>query len=315
MHQDLRRLDLNLLLVFDALVRHRSVTLAADELAMSASALSHALARLRDALSDELFVRVGNEMRPTAAAEGMMGPIGDALGLLQAGLAPARRFDPTDSDRTFVFAATDYTAFAILPAFIASMQQVAPKLRFKVVYSRGRESAEELASGRIDFSLGYEEDALPLPAGVESADWFSDEYVVIASTQHPTIKRKLSLEQYAAARHVVVTPWSDTRGSIDRVLQQLGVVREVAVQLPTVLAAPFIIAHSDLLMTVPRHAAQILQDAAPVTLFATPFEMPRYTLKIYQNTRHAGTPAHRWLREQLLSTVPKSKRRRPADSR
>jgi DNA-binding transcriptional LysR family regulator len=313
MHQDLRRLDLNLLLVFDALVRHRSVTLAADELAMSASALSHALARLRDGLADELFVRVGNEMRPTAAAERMMRPVGDALGVLHASLAPVRRFVPAESDRTFVFAATDYTAFAILPAFIARMQRIAPKLRFQVVHSRGRASADELASGRIDFSLGYEEDALPLPPGVESTDWFSDDYVVIASRQHPSIKRKLSLDQYLAARHVVVTPWNEARGSVDLVLDRLDVARDVAVHLPTVLVAPFIIAHSDLLMTMPRHAALTLQDAAPISLFATPFGMPRYTLKIYQHTRHAGTPAHTWIREQLLATVPGLKTGRAVD--
>jgi DNA-binding transcriptional LysR family regulator len=310
MHRDLRRLDLNLLLVFDALVRHRSVTLAAEELAMSASALSHALARLRDALADELFVRIGNEMRPTAAAESMMRPVGEALDLLHAGLAPARQFDPLDSERTFVFAATDYTAFAMLPAFIARMQKVAPKLRFKVVSSRGRESAEELASGRIDFALGYEEEALPLPAGVESSDWFSDEYVVIASRQHPSIGRKLSLAQYLAAQHVVVTPWDDARGSIDLVLDRMGVAREVAVQLPTVLVAPFIVAQSGLLMTVPRHAALILRDAAPVTIYPTPFAAPRYTLKIYQHARHTGTAAHVWIRDQLLRAVPVVKSRR-----
>ncbi|WP_414447993.1 LysR family transcriptional regulator [Burkholderia sp. 22PA0099] len=303
MHYDLRRLDLNLLLVFDALVRHRSVTLAADELAMSASAVSHALARLRDALADELFVRIGNEMRPTAAAERIMRPVGDALDLLHAGLAPARRFDPASSERTFTFAATDYTAFAMLPAFIARMQEVAPSLRFRIVASRGRESAEELASGRIDFALGYEEEALALPAGVESVDGFSDDYVVIASRQHPTIRRKLSMAQYLAAQHVVVTPWDDSRGAIDRVLNRLGVVRHVAVQLPAVLVAPFIVARSNLLMTVPRHAALILRDAAPVTIYPAPFDVPRYTLKLYQHTRHAGTPAHVWVRDQLLRSA------------
>lgn len=307
MHRDLRRLDLNLLLVFDALVRHRSVTLAAEELAMSASALSHALARLRDAMADELFVRIGNEMRPTATAEGMMRPIGEALDLLHAGLAPARQFDPAASERTFIFAATDYTAFAMLPAFMARMQQVAPGLRFKVVYSRGRESADELASGRIDFALGYDEEALPLPAGVESADWFSDDYVVIASREHPAIGRKLTMAQYLAAQHVVVTPWDESRGSIDLVLDRLGVTRDVAMQLPSVLVAPFIVARSHLLMTIPHRAALILRDAAPVAIYPTPFDAPRYTLKIYQHTRHAGTPAHRWIRDQLLQSVPDSR--------
>jgi len=304
MHPDLRRIDLNLLVVFEALVRHRSVSAAADELAMSPSALSHALARLRSSLSDELFVRVGNEMRPTANAERLVRPVSEALELLTQGLTQTRSFDPARSDRTFTFAATDYTAFAILPAFIARMQDAAPHLHFRIVYSSGRESTEDLAAGKIDFALGYTEELTMLPSGVESFDWFSDDYVVIASRHHPTIRNKLSLAQYVSARHVVVTPWNETRGSIDYVLDKLNLRRDVAVQLPTLLAAPFIIAHSALLMTVPRYAAQTLRAAAPITVYPAPFAIPRYTLKIYGHVKHARTEAHAWIRAQLLKTLP-----------
>lgn len=308
MHPDLRRIDLNLLVVFEALVRHRSVTAAADELAMSPSALSHALARLRGALSDELFVRVGQEMSPTAAAERMVQPVSDALKLLAKGLAQTRSFDPADSDRTFIFAATDYTAFAVLPAFIARMQDVAPNLRFRIIYSSGRESAEDLVAGRVDFALGYTEEIAPLPPGIESFDWFSDDYVVIANRHHLTIRGTLSLAQYLSARHVVVTPWNETRGSIDYVLDKLNHRREVAVQLPSVLAAPFIIANSALLLTAPRHAAQTLQGAAPIKIYPVPFAIPRYTLKVYGHVKHARTEAHTWIREQLLKTLPDAQR-------
>lgn len=159
MHPDLRRLDLNLLLVFDALYRHRSVATAAHELALSPSALSHALARLRDAIGDALFVRLGNEMQPTVRADDIATWAGDALDTMSKGLARARRFDPAQSDRTFVFAATDYTAFAVLPAFLARIQHVAPRLRIRVVHSDRKISVDELAAGRIDFALGYHEES------------------------------------------------------------------------------------------------------------------------------------------------------------
>ena len=133
---------------------------------------------------------------------------------------------------------------------------------------------------------------------------------MIASRRHPVNTQKLTLARYLAARHVVVTPWSEIRGSVDLVLDRLAVARDVAVQLPTVLVAPFIIAHSDLLMTVPSHAALTLRNAAPVTIFSVPFAMPSYTLKIYQHTRHAGTAAHKWIRAQLLCSVPDAKPRR-----
>ncbi|NOK53622.1 LysR family transcriptional regulator [Burkholderia thailandensis] len=304
MHPLLRCLDLNLLLVFDALFRRRSVTAAANELALSPSALSHALARLRDALGDELFVRFGNEMQPTVRAEDMAGWVGEALDVLSKGMQRAHRFEPQRSTRTFVFAATDYTAFAVLPAFISTMQRVAPQLRFRIVYSGRKIATEDLAAGRIDFALGYHEETGVVAPGIESFDWFTDDYVVIASERHPSVRRRLSLAQYLAARHVVVTPWNETRGVIDHVLDRLGLERQVAVQLPTVLAAPFIVADSELLMTVPRHAAEVLQHAAPIRLFAAPFEIPRYTVKVYSHAKHARTDAHRWIRTQLFDAAP-----------
>ena len=304
MHHHLHRLDLNLLLVFDALLRHRSVTAAADELAISPSALSHALARLRAALADELFVRIGNAMQPTACAERMAAPVSSALEMLSRGLSQATNFNPASSDRTFVFATTDYTAFAVLPPFIARMQEAAPALRFRIVYSRGRESAEDLAAGRIDFALGYVEDPMDPTPGIESFDWLVDDYVVIASRSHPAIRGTLTLEQYLAARHVVVTPWNEANGYIDTVLERQGLRRNVAVQLPSVLAAPFIIAHSSLIMTVPRYAAQTLQDSAPISIYSAPFAIPSYTLKVYSHIKHGRTAAHAWLREQLLGMVP-----------
>ncbi|WP_323123078.1 LysR family transcriptional regulator [Burkholderia alba] len=304
MHPNLRRLDLNLLLVFDALFRHRSVSAAAQDMALSPSALSHALARLRNATGDELFVRLGNEMQPTVRAEQMAGWVGEALDVMSKGLQHSRRFDPEHSDHTFVFAATDYTAFAVLPAFIARMQHVAPRLRFRIVYSSRRIATDELASGRLDFALGYHEDPAAAAPGIEESDWFSDDYVVIASAHHPRIRGRLSLDQYLAERHVVVTPWNETRGMVDGVLDALGLARQVAVQLPTVLAAPFIIGDSALLMTVPQRAAQALRHAAPIRIFDAPFGIPRYTVKIYSHAKHARTDAHQWIRAQLLHAVP-----------
>ena len=304
MHPDLSRLDLNLLLAFDALYRHRSVTAAAHELAMSPSALSHALARLRDAIGDALFVRLGNEMQPTVRADDIATWAGDALDTMSKGLARARRFDPAQSDRTFVFAASDYTAFAVLPAFLARIERIAPRLHIRVVHSERKIAVDELAAGRIDFALGYHEESTADAPGIEDFDWFSDDYVVIASARHPDIHRRLTLDQYLAARHAVVTPWNESRGVVDYVLDRLGVERQVAVQLPSVLAAPFVIAESSLLMTVPNRAAQALRHAAPIRIFPAPFEIPRYTVKVYSHAKHARTDAHRWIRAQLLDARP-----------
>ena len=191
MHEALRRLDMNLLLVFDALVRLGSVAAAAEELAMSPSACSHALTRLRGALSDPLFVRYGSGMQPTARAQGMAPVIGQALQALGGSLEGARPFAPGDSTQAFVFAATDYTAYAVLPALAARLRTLAPRLRVRAVYSTRQDSFDDLAAGRAHFALGFNEGQAALPEGVQARDGFTDDYVVVARRDHPEIRGSL----------------------------------------------------------------------------------------------------------------------------
>lgn len=300
MHEELRRLDLNLLLVFDAMYRHRAVVTAADELAISPSACSHALARLRIVLADELFVRSGQGMQPTNRAEQLSNVVSDTLTRLSSHLAQSRTFNPLVSDQTFVFAATDYTTFVLIPALVAHLQSVAPHLRIKVVHSSRQDSRAELAAGNIDFALGFSDKFDRQQDGIDIANGFTDDYVVLARKEHPTVQRNLSLDTYLAERHVVVTPWGELNGIIDAVLERLGLRRQVTVQLPSLLAAPSIVAASNLLLTLPRYAARLLNASGTFSLFPTPFNSPNYTLKVFSHTRIARTQGHVWVRQQIL---------------
>lgn len=313
MHSNLRRLDLNLLLVFDALFRHRSVAAAADELAMSPSTCSHALSRLREALADELFVRAGNAMQPTAQAESIAEGVADALRLLSDRLTSAAPFIPASSSQTFVFAVTDYTAYALLPRLVAQLAKVAAHLRIKAIYATQQDSLDDLREGRIHFALGVSHGPALAREGIEAVQCLSDDYVVAVRQGHARIGEHLTLEQYLAERHVVVLPWHDASSLIDAALARLGLQRDVAVQLPSMMAAPFIVASSDHLFTLPRRAALQLSSAAPLALHPVPFETPRYALQILHHPRHAGAPGHRWMLEQLLLAlginegIPKAK--------
>lgn len=299
MHPSLRRLDLNLLLTFDALYRHRTVVSAASELAISSSAFSHALGRLRSALNDELFIHQGNRMHPTQRADLLAPAVAESLQILSDQLGQWEPFDPATSQRTFVFAATDYTAFELLPGLIGQLQSVAPNLRLRIVSSDRKVSIQDLASGRIDFALGYSEDRDALPAGVDSDDWLTDDYIVIASKSHPRIKDTLDFPRYLAERHAVITPWGESSGVVDLVLRGMGLQRNVALQLPTVMTAPFVIAESELLMTIPRRAAERLRKATPIALYPAPFMIPSYTLKLYSHRKYARSDAHVWMSQQL----------------
>lgn len=303
MHEALRRLDMNLLLVFDALVRLGSVAAAAEELAMSPSACSHALTRLRGALSDPLFVRYGSGMQPTARAQAMAPVIGQALQALGGSLEGARPFAPGDSTQAFVFAATDYTAYAVLPALAARLRTRAPRLRVRAVYSTRQDSFDDLAAGRAHFALGFDEGQAALPEGVQARDGFTDDYVVVARRDHPEIRGSLSLAQYLAASHLAVKPWRDARGVIDGALERQGLRRQVTMELPSLLAAPFIVAGSDLLATLPQRVARRLGPAANLAVYPAPFAAPAYTLKVLFHARHAGIPGHGWMLEQVLAAA------------
>ncbi|HDR9319747.1 TPA: LysR family transcriptional regulator [Burkholderia vietnamiensis] len=301
MHDFLRRLDLNLLLVFDALFRLRSVVLAADELSMSPSACSHALSRLRLALSDELFVRYGNAMQPTDTAEAMAGRVAEALTVLTETLSDTSTFQPATSTHTFSFAATDFTAFALLPDLVAKVEKQAPRIRINVVYSTHRESLDELAAGRIQFSLGFSDQGSQHSEGIQVLECFSDDYVVAARIGHPRVRKTLSLKQYLSERHVVVLPWQGSASVIDAALARDGHQRDVAIELPSVMAAPFIVANSELLVTLPRRAAERLSTAVRLSLYEAPFKTPEYMLTAFFHVRHASSASHRWMREQILA--------------
>lgn len=299
MHSILRRLDLNLLLVFEAMFRHRSVVAAAHELAISPSACSHALARLREGLGDELFFRTGSSMQPTPRAAEMAEGITRALHTLSTQLGDPAAFEPGSSTQSFTFAATDFTTFALMPALISKIEHEAPHVRLKVVHSRHRDAYSDLVQEGAHFVIGFSDEFNPEQDGVEVLQGHTDDYVVVVRRGHPRIGESLSLAQYLAERHVIVKPWQDEQSVIDLALSKGDWTREIAIELPSVMAAPFIVANSDLLITLPRQAALQLEASAAIVIFSAPFEVPSYTLNVYFQHRHLSSPWHRWMRAHL----------------
>ncbi|WP_282270981.1 LysR family transcriptional regulator [Stenotrophomonas sp. PS02298] len=305
MHDLSRRLDLNLLRVFDALYRHRTVVGAADELAISPSACSHALKRLRDALQDDLFARYGAGMQPTARADHLAPGVSEALEALAASLGSVGPFKPQTSRQTFVLAATDFTAFALLPTLVERLSQRAPRVRLEINYTEHRNAAEELAAGRIHFALGFSHPGGGT-SGVEAITCFEDSYVAVHRPDHPRVRSVLDLEAYLAERHIVVAPWADEPSVIDAALQREGHRREIAVRLPSVLAAPFIAARSDHLLTVPRRVAEMFSRSVPLQIAALPFNAPSYRTQVFYHRRYAGTAGNVWLKAMIESALVES---------
>ncbi|MGG7924721.1 LysR family transcriptional regulator [Klebsiella aerogenes] len=297
MHPALRRLDLNLLLVFDAIYRHSSVRLAADELAMSTSASSHALSRLRVALNDPLFFREGHRMCPSVYATQLAPSIASVLKLLNQELTRQPEFSAADSTERIQIAITDFTALCIFPALMQKLQHEAPGLRFELRYLPHSPALTELLAGEVDLALGFSTAEDIRHHELEEIDWFEDEYVVISHTR----RTALTLADYLAARHLVVTPWNEKQGVLDLRLQELGYTRQIALKTPSMLSAPFIVAQSDLLMAIPRYAAEKFLHAAPIAIFPLPFAISPFTVKIFSHKRGGQRGATKWLKTALQS--------------
>lgn len=207
MHHVLRRLDLNLLPVFDAVYRHRSVRLAAAELSMSTSALSHALTRLREFLKDPLFYREGHKMCPSVYASQLAPYIAASLSALNQHLNPVQPFDPLKSKEAFRLAVTDYTAFSVFPGLMNSVQRTAPGIDFELCYLPHKPALNELLAGEVDLALSFSEPDEVIHPDLEEIDLFSDEFVVLSHSA----RSSLTLEEYLAAGHLVVTPGTKRR--------------------------------------------------------------------------------------------------------
>ena len=302
MHPVLRRIDLNLLPVFDAVYRSRSVRLAAEELAMSTSALSHALSRLRSALNDPLFYREGHRMCPSVYASQLAPSIASALKFLNQELTPPAAFVPAASTDCMQIAITDFTAFCVFPTLMHHLQREAPGLRFELRYLPHSPALTELLAGEVDLALGFNTPDEPAHPDLEEINWLRDEYVVISQAN----RTALTLDAYLAARHLVVTPWNERQGVLDCELERQGYSRQVAMKTPSMLSAPFIIEQSDLLMALPRRAAETMARAARLTIFPLPFPVPPFDVKIYAHQRSGKREATRWLISLLQTLVGES---------
>ncbi|MRT06031.1 LysR family transcriptional regulator [Ewingella americana] len=306
MHHELRALDMNLLLIFEAIYRHRRVNTAASELAISPSALSHALARLRSALNDELFIREGSNMQPTARASAIAADISSALNTLSGSLRSSDVFRPESSSQTFRFAVTDYTAAVFFPALITELQRAAPGISISTVYSTGYDSFGDLSCGKVDFAVGFQTLGAVQQKHIDAIECFRDDYVVAVSDRHPRIQNGLTLEEFLAEGHVVVNPWNEARGAVDRELDKMNIHRRTVVELPSLLSAPVIVASSELIITLPERAITTLFKTEALTCFPVPFTVPPYILNVYFHNGRCTSPGHEWMKNMIREVVSSS---------
>jgi DNA-binding transcriptional LysR family regulator len=292
--RSLSRIDLNLLLALHVLLEERSVTRAARRMAVSQSAMSQTLGRLRDALDDPLLLREGNRMVPSPRAEQLADPLSDALRALEAVVSGSAAFDAARTERRFVLAAHDYNTMLLLPTLLPALRAEAPGVELQVVPFVPSTILSQLRDGSVDLALSVARD---LPSDLTWREVIDDHIVGLADAAHPIHDGPLDLARFAAYPHGLITVLGYGPGRVDHVLEAAGLARPLRVRTPYFSSVAQVLLGTDLVMAVPQRLARSLVDLYDVATFELPFEPMAFTLSLVWSRRFEADPGHRWFRE------------------
>jgi DNA-binding transcriptional LysR family regulator len=294
----LRNLYLNLLLVFDAVLRERSVVRAADSLAISQPAVSHALNRLRHALKDQLFVRTPAGMSPTPRAEQLALPVRKALNDLQLAVE-GDTFDPSTAERRFTIAVNNYAAVVAAGPILAAVRAQAPNVRLSLVPSGTLNLTDRLDRGELDLAVsGRAIDG----ERFASQPLIEDRYVAALRSGHPALRKKLTVASLAELQHLAISSSGEDLTFLDEYLKAQNSARVVASAVPY-LSAGAVLVQSNLVAILERKLAMEFRRAYPIEIRELPFEAPRLHSVVTWHRRFDDVPAHRWLRGAIVGAA------------
>ncbi|WP_054311165.1 LysR family transcriptional regulator [Mesorhizobium sp. 1M-11] len=283
--------DLNLLVTLDVLLAEGSVARAAKRLRLSASAMSRALARLRETTGDPLLVRAGRGLVPTPRALELRERVGGIVEDAEAILRPAEKLDLTRLTRTFTMRNSDGFVENFGPALLARIAREAPGVRMRFVPKPDKDSTP-LRDGSVDLETGV----IGTTTGPEirAQTLFRDRFVGVVRTGHPLCEGTVTPERYATGQHVLVSRRNLDKGPIDDALEMLGLQREIATTVSGFLEALVFARAAGLIASVPERYTGHLRDG--MYRFALPFALPEITISLLWHPRLHADPAHRWLR-------------------
>lgn len=306
-----RRLDLNLLRVFDAVMAERSLTRAAHKLALTQPAVSNALRRLRETLGDELLRRSGSGVVPTPRAQALWPVVQAALSQLEAALAP-EHFDPALADQSFVLAMADATAAELLPRMVRILASEAPRVSVRVLPLGTRDPRPMLEEETADLAIGYFPSVLAdLTARNQAGDpvdyahqrLYDGQYVCLMRKDHPLANGPLTLDDYCAARHLLVSFSGRSYGFTDEALAALGRERRIVLTVNQFFTAGRVVANSDLLTVLPLHFFGVTGLEGTLVWQPMPLPLPTVHVDTLWHMRRAGGVAHQWLRSVVARSA------------
>lgn len=296
-------IDLAHLRVLDVLLRTCSTVQAARELGLTQSAVSHALRRLREALGDPLFVRVGRKLAPTERVLALRVPLTEALAAVGRVFQSSEAFTPGALKASFRVIAADYAELVVLPRLLAALASEAPGVDL-VTTVVGDAVEDTIQRGEADLALGA---FFAERGGLLLRPLFRDPFAVAIAAEHAP--GRLTLERYLAARHVLVAPRALPGGVVDNRLASMGRTRRVVLRTPCFQTALAIAARTDLIVTAPRSLIAESAKHAPLVMFTPPLELPEVRFGALFSASRQDDVAHKWLRERVAALFGGSRRR------
>lgn len=300
---NLRKFDLNLLVILDALLLERSVTLAAKRLHITQPAVSNALKRLRIAFNDPLLVRGKSKMELTARGSSLINPVREVLFSIDQAMNGKSDFDPATSDFTLRLAATEYVSFILLPELMKEIRKNAPSIRLVISDIDRHDRLGPVRTGLVDLTAAF----VPDPVGeLHQQVLLRDTWVYLVSRDHYGSGTRLTRKMFLTRDHISMR--SQTGGSgfyVDNLLAIRGLERNVVMSMPHFLAIPRLVSMTDLIIAAPRKLALVLVAQYPLRIVKPPVAIPDFTISMLWHQRTEAEPAQRWIRN-MLSRIAKS---------
>lgn len=303
---NLRDVDLNLLIAFDALLRERHVTRAAERLNMSQSSMSVALAKLRDLFQDDLLTRAPGGMVSTERAESLWPRVRTAMAAIGEVFEPSAQFDPATSTATYRLIVIDYIDMILMPLVMQKIRALAPGVTVQVLQPNPRRFGGMLAAGELDLALTYFPDP---PDFLKTRHLFDDRFVAICAKDHPVLALSrdghLDAQTFCALPHITIEPELAQVYNvlIDESLQPQGLRRDVRLIKSNFLSLASQIESTDLVASIPARLASHMKRLASIEVFEIPLDLSAFEVRMLWHPRTNGVASHEWLRSLILASA------------
>lgn len=298
---NLRNIDLNLLVAFDALVAEGSASRAANRLGVTQPAVSHALKRLRHLFKDELLVRGPHGLQPTGRALSLHPQVQSVLADIRSIVSTGIEFDPATTQRTFRLSMSDAMSVEALPSIVRRIRREAPDIDIVISTSGPQESCARIADDGIDLAIGV----FPhVPKDLFSRQLYRDTLICVADKRNARLKSgRMTLEDYLDSPHVTVARHRDTGIQVDEILDSMGIPRRIVVAVPHYLSIPSLIRGTDLVAHTRRRLLSVFRLSTGLVVFPVPMQVPELEFIQIWHKRYEGDAGHRWLRDLVLDAV------------